>query len=232
MKVVLVTYDGRHRKSYELLGALRGNATCRVAAVIAAPLIPLPARPHPLNSKLWRGPTMREAADATGIEYVVAPHASDRAADLLRNLAPDIVLVGGARILPKSFLDAARGRVVNLHPARLPDIRGLDSLQWSVLRDVPPGVTAHWIDERVDAGRLILWRRLEMAPTATIEDIAEALLGLQVAMLPDVIEAVGGGDLDAFEPLLGGALTQPLTDADVALLSEEFPRWRARWATR
>ena len=53
-----------------------------------------------------------------------------------------------------------RGRVVNIHPALLPDFPGLDAIGQALEAGVEEtGVTVHFVDEGIDTGPVILQRR-------------------------------------------------------------------------
>ena len=50
--------------------------------------------------------------------------------------------------------------ILNFHPGLLPDIRGLDSVLWSIEKNYPIGVTAHLINNKIDAGKLVCQKKL------------------------------------------------------------------------
>ena len=52
--------------------------------------------------------------------------------------------------------------IINFHPGLIPEARGLDTPQWCIYDGIPLGVTSHFIDSKVDAGRII--ERVEFVP--------------------------------------------------------------------
>jgi len=68
----------------------------------------------------------------------------------------EILLLGFMKLLPKEFLDAFKGRVVNLHPSILPDFPGLNSIDRSLSQDKAAGVSLHLVNEKMDDGPMIL----------------------------------------------------------------------------
>lgn len=80
--------------------------------------------------------------------------------------APDLVVSAGfMRILAPSFVDAFPGRLINLHPALLPDFPGAHAVQDALTAGVAvTGATVHHIDYQVDHGEVILQAEVEVLP--------------------------------------------------------------------
>ncbi|RLJ18943.1 hypothetical protein DJ031_09605 [bacterium endosymbiont of Escarpia laminata] len=53
--------------------------------------------------------------------------------------------------------------VVELLTAVLPGLWEMDVFQWAILKDAPFGVTAHLVEEKVDAGSIIVQKHIEPA---------------------------------------------------------------------
>ena len=148
------------------------------------------------------------ARDA-GIETAVVEFGSfpDREAfsaaivDLLR--AQDIThvaLAGFMRVLSPVFIEAFRGRILNLHPSLLPAFPGAsavqDALDWGAK---VTGVTVHLVDEELDGGPIVLQEAIPILhsddwPTleARINDLEHRLFRVAVrAMVEGRIEVHG-----------------------------------------
>jgi folate-dependent phosphoribosylglycinamide formyltransferase PurN len=82
----------------------------------------------------------------------VASLDSNAAIDIVRASRVDGVVYGGGGILRAEFIDACGGRVLNAHAGPLPDVRGMNALEWSLLLGKPPAVTIHVIDCGIDTG--------------------------------------------------------------------------------
>ena len=90
-----------------------------------------------------------------------------------------IVLSGYMRYIGKVLLEAYPNRIINIHPAYLPEFPGahaiLDAFEAHVKQT---GVTVHYVDEGVDTGPIIQQRRLDIDPDwdlATLETHVHAV---------------------------------------------------------
>jgi hypothetical protein len=87
---------------------------------------------------------------------------NDRAGcEWCRSLEPDLFLVFETSILKADMIRVPRLGILNLHPALLPDYRGVRCEFWQILNDQleHAGVTVHFIDEGVDTGDIVLQER-------------------------------------------------------------------------
>lgn len=87
-----------------------------------------------------------------------------------------IILSGYMRIVGPTLLEAYPGRIVNLHPALLPDFPGAHSIADAFEAGVDhTGVTVHFIDEEVDHGPIIIQERVDIDPSWTLEQLETAV---------------------------------------------------------
>lgn len=87
---------------------------------------------------------------------------SESACSFARAARVERVLYAGGGILRERFLAAVEARVLNAHAGPLPEVRGMNACEWSLLLGCEPTVTIRWIDSGIDTG-------------ATVERIAIAL---------------------------------------------------------
>lgn len=135
------------------------------------------------------------------IPFHVLSHNSREAVQLLQSNNIEIAIIAGARILKGPVIRSAGKGIINFHPGLIPEVRGLDALKWAIYQDLPLGVTAHFIDERVDAGRVILRREIPVNRDDTFIDLSLRLEETEVSLLPEVLELVKGKSIEEF-PLL------------------------------
>lgn len=107
-----------------------------------------------------------------GVAHQTVPDLnSDRAIDLVARAGADGVLHGGGGILERGFIDAAGGRVLGAQYGRMPEIRGTDACEWSLLLGVPAVVTVHLIDRGSDTGPVLDRISVEVRPGDDIQTL-------------------------------------------------------------
>jgi folate-dependent phosphoribosylglycinamide formyltransferase PurN len=85
----------------------------------------------------------------------------------LERLAPDLLVLLGADIVPPEVLAVPRVGSINAHYGLLPAYRGMNVTEWSVYCDAPVGVTVHLVDTGVDTGPILLREEIAPAPGDT-----------------------------------------------------------------
>lgn len=121
----------------------------------------------------------------------VADLNSSETVEEIARLAPDLLLLGGCRILRRPVLATARMAVLNGHPGRLPDYRGVDVISWAIYNGERPSVTIHKVNEGVDTGEVISQRDLRWEPGDDIDTIRRKAELLAAEMMADAVAAVG-----------------------------------------
>ena len=117
------------------------------------------------------------------------------AVDSLRAANPDlIIIVAYGQILPKAVLEIPPLGCVNVHASLLPRWRGAAPIQYAILHgDRVTGVTTMYINERMDAGDIILQRAEPIGPDDTSATLHDRLAGLGAGLLVETIELIAHG---------------------------------------
>jgi phosphoribosylglycinamide formyltransferase-1 len=92
------------------------------------------------------------------------------------------------QLLCPSFLDRFPGRVVNVHPAPLPDFPGahpLEDVLEAGMRET--AATVHYVDEGVDTGAVIAIERVPVLPGDTVETLRTRVHEAEHRLLPRVV---------------------------------------------
>ena len=142
-----------------------------------------------------------ERAKKLGIEAAVVSKAEFMEADgviaMLRERDIDfIVLAGFLLLVPQKFIAAYPGRIVNIHPALLPNPGGKgmygDRVHKAVVEsgDTESGITIHLIDEHYDKGTTFFQAKCPVLPTDTPDDVAAKVHALEYEHFPHVIEEI------------------------------------------
>lgn len=107
--------------------------------------------------------SLRDWARHAGIPLKVVPHINHRASiEFVKATNPDVVIYAGGGIVHEAFIAAARGHILNAHSGPLPEVRGMNALEWSLLLGFHPTVTIHLIDRGIDTGPIL--ERLPVRP--------------------------------------------------------------------
>ncbi|MGG5316041.1 phosphoribosylglycinamide formyltransferase [Enterococcus sp. AZ072] len=102
-----------------------------------------------------------------------------------------IVLAGYMRIIGKSLLQAYANRIINLHPALLPNFPGLHGIRDAYDAKVSEtGVTVHYIDSGVDTGPIIAQEAVKIESSDTLEQLEEKIHQVEHQLYPRVIAEI------------------------------------------
>ena len=152
MKIAVFAYNFPHRKTQEFLFRLYLEGY-DVQLVLAADPVKLNIAKSTVRVKPHFSALVEPSriCERLGWRYEAVDHNSDYCAELIKSAKVDIGVIAGARILKEPVISAPWIGIINFHPGLIPEVRGLDALQWAILQDKPIGVTAHLIDRSIDA---------------------------------------------------------------------------------
>lgn len=115
--------------------------------------------------------------------------------DLLEDNQIDLVcLAGYMKIVGPTLLSAYERRIINIHPAYLPEFPGAHGIEDAWQAGVSEsGVTIHWVDSGVDTGKVIQQVRVPRLADDTIESFEERIHAAEYQLYPQVLESLGVG---------------------------------------
>ena len=110
-------------------------------------------------------------------------------ADWLASQGVEVVVCAGyMHLLTPSLLERFPGRVVNVHPAPLPDFPGAHPLEDLLAAGArAAAATVHYVDEGVDTGRVIASEPVPVLPDDTVETLRERVQAVEHRLLPEVV---------------------------------------------
>lgn len=164
-----------------------------LASGVATACVPLPPAP--------RGPA-RAATRAAWEQRLAAVTAA---------FAPDLVVLAGfMRVLTPIFLDQFPGRVINQHPALLPDdggdtyttsagltipaLRGAHVVRDALTLGLPiTGCTVHRVTPRVDDGPVLARAEVPILPDDTVERLHERIKAEERRLIVAVVRRLATG---------------------------------------
>lgn len=122
---------------------------------------------------------------------------TDNIIDLLKNLQTDlIVLAGFLWLIPKSMTEAFPGKIINIHPALLPNYGGKgmygDHVHHAVLtaKEKEGGITIHFVNDVYDEGEQIYQAKYKIEPEDTLEIVKFKGQQLEHLHYPRVVENI------------------------------------------
>lgn len=138
-------------------------------------------------------------ANESGIETVIIErhgrsreeHDKEIIAALRERQVNLICLAGYMRILSHDFIEAYRGRILNIHPSLLPSFTGLDAQKQALEHGVKiAGCTVHFVDETLDGGPIIAQRVVPVREDDTVETLSKRILEQEHELYPEAITTV------------------------------------------
>ncbi len=103
-----------------------------------------------------------------------------------------VVLAGYMKIVGPTLLAQYEGRIINIHPAYLPEFPGAHGIEdaWQVGVS-ESGVTVHWVDSGVDTGQIIKQVRVPRLAEDTLETFEARIHEAEYQLYPAVLEELG-----------------------------------------
>ncbi len=148
------------------------------------------------------GALERAARHGIPTSVLATTHRSDGAslAALLDEHEVDLVVLAGyLRLVPVEVVRQYEGRIVNVHPALLPAFGGPGMYGKHVHQAViesgarVTGVTAHFVDEVYDRGRIIAQWPVPVFAGDDAATVAARVLRVEHLMYPRVVDALASG---------------------------------------
>lgn len=116
---------------------------------------------------------------------------------MLRDRQVDLVcLAGYMRLLSPCFVEAFRGRILNIHPSLLPLFPGLDAQRQALKAGVKvSGCTVHFVDETLDGGPIIMQRTVPVMEDDNEITLSARILEQEHKLYPEAVALVLQSDL-------------------------------------
>ncbi|GAA2003233.1 phosphoribosylglycinamide formyltransferase [Microbacterium ulmi] len=111
---------------------------------------------------------------------------------------PDLVVLSGLmRLLPVDVVDAWTPRIVNTHPAYLPEFPGAHGVRDALAAGVAQtGASVIIVDNGVDTGPILAQERVPVLPGDDEHSLHERIKPVERRLLIDVVRRIATGELD------------------------------------
>jgi methionyl-tRNA formyltransferase len=170
-----------------VLKRILGDPRHQVCGVISQP-----DRPAGRNRQMAPSPVKQAALDA-GVEVYTPEKIRDPAVmDWLAAKNPDLAVVFAyGQLIPRRVFDFPRHRTINIHPSLLPHYRGAAPINWAIADGLSEtGVSIMYITERMDAGDVLMQRRVAIEPGEDAVSLSSRLASIGGEMLLEAIHLI------------------------------------------
>ncbi len=121
-------------------------------------------------------------------------HDRQLAKTLEENKVDLVCLAGYMRVLSPEFVNAFRGRILNIHPSLLPLFRGLEAQKQAVENNAKQsGCTVHFVDETLDGGPTITQATVPVYEDDTPETLSARILMEEHRLYTEAVNMVLSG---------------------------------------
>jgi len=107
-----------------------------------------------------------------------------------------VLLAGFMRILSANLVKTYAGRIMNIHPSLLPEFKGTHGIRDAFLSGTGiTGVTVHFVTEALDAGPIIMQKKIAIEKDDTLETLEEKIHKAEHEMYPEAVRMFIDGKL-------------------------------------
>ncbi|SFQ59185.1 methionyl-tRNA formyltransferase [Amycolatopsis arida] len=145
--------------------------------------------------RIWSD-SVAELAEEHGVEVLLRNRPDDEELmSRLKEADPDLIVANNWRTwIPPEIFRLPRHGTLNVHDSLLPAYAGFSPLIWALIngeREV--GVTAHLMDDELDAGPIVLQRAVPVGPRDTSTDLFHKTVALIEPAVSESLELIASG---------------------------------------
>jgi folate-dependent phosphoribosylglycinamide formyltransferase PurN len=121
-----------------------------------------------------------------GIEYkLVDKINSEITRTILKNINPDIIIISNSGIVKEHIIECAKIGALNAHYGLLPQIRGMNAIEWSILLNKKTGVSIHYVDKGIDTGDILVKGRAHQSVSCKLlKKVVPMILDNNIKTIP------------------------------------------------
>lgn len=124
---------------------------------------------------------------------------------VLESYSPDLIILSGfMRLLPARVVEAFSPRIINTHPAFLPEFPGAHGVRDALAAGVSEtGASVIVVDNGIDTGPILAQERVPIHPGDTEETLHQRIKEVERRLLLEVVSGVASGTIDLASPTEG-----------------------------
>tara|TARA_Y100000814_G_scaffold52234_2_gene32488 strand:- start:3974 stop:4696 length:723 start_codon:yes stop_codon:yes gene_type:complete len=199
MRIIVFAYDFPHVKTNVGINNLLSNEI-RPDVVISQPFkkLNLPQNKIQFKSNFKDLKSTKYLCESLDIPYFRAEHNSDDSVDYIKRVQPDVGIILGARILSNNIIKLFKRGILNIHHGFIPENRGLNTMQWAILRNQKQAVTSHFIDQNIDLGEIIESLEIPVNTSDSLENINDRINEYEQRILISSLSKIKEGYIGTF----------------------------------
>jgi len=153
---------------------------------------------HPASSQSYKAiwnDSVQELARERGIAVHLTERADAETIDLVKRAEPDLIVVNSWYTwMPVELYDMPRFGTLNLHDSLLPKFTGFSPVLWALISgESEIGLTVHRMDERLDAGDILVQHSISVPPNTTGTELVLAGMDLIPGAVHEALAAIQAG---------------------------------------
>jgi methionyl-tRNA formyltransferase len=145
--------------------------------------------------RIWSD-SVAELAQANGVPVLLRDRPDDEELmTRLKDADPDLIVANNWRTwIPPQIFRLPRHGTLNVHDSLLPAYAGFSPLIWALINgEKEVGVTAHMMDEDLDAGDIVVQRAVPVGPEDTATDLFHRTVDLIGPIVAEALDLIASG---------------------------------------
>ena len=192
-KICIFAYSFKHKKTNDFINILIKYNCLNV--VIAAPktFVKIKSTWKPKNNTILNLDIKRaeELSLKNQLKYFQVDHKNFiKIQSIVKKYKINLGIISGARIIDKKIIKLFKYGIINFHPGKIPETSGLDSFFWTIKKNINPYVTAHFIDNHVDRGKIIIQKKVKVLLRDNFYTLTNRIYKSQLELLKKILKAV------------------------------------------
>ncbi len=161
-----------------------------------AGVVTVPDKPVGRGLKITPSPVKQKALDFNLPLYQPLDLKNYEFIQRIKDLKPDLFVVVAFRILPPDVFELPPKGTINLHSSLLPKYRGAAPINWAIINgEKETGVTTIMIQQKVDAGDIVLQKKAQITDDETAGELHDKLATLGATLLLESINLIASGSV-------------------------------------
>ena len=232
-KVCVFCYSFKHKKTNDIINLL-SKENC-VDIVLAAPKQKLniksdwkPSTKKKYSMKLYE---TKKLCLKKKIKYFELKHKNvSKIKTIVKKYKVSLGVIAGARILDKKVIKLFKYGIINLHPGKIPETSGLDSFFWTIKKNIYPSVTAHFIDQYTDKGKIIINKRVKLLLSDDFHSLSRRIYKSQIHILKKICSIIKNNKTFFTKPVLNYKKNEQMNMNEKKIIYyKKFNNWKKKY---